>query len=144
MARRGRDGASAGGGALLFLDQTLAGDAVTGERQRFETLVADRLAAALALAERALVDLLQRGDDVAQQSPVAVAQLEEEFAVVGGIRLVAEILDRVVFLILAVGRVCDRPRRRAAAASRADFFLKLASRSFFITTSLAICRRRSR
>jgi hypothetical protein len=72
--RRGRDGVSAGGGALLFLDQTLAGDAVTSEGQRLETLVADGLAAALALAERALVDLLKRGDDVAQQSPVAVAR----------------------------------------------------------------------
>src|SRR6185503_18019089 len=75
-----------------------------GERQRFETLVADGLAAALAVPEGAVVDLLQGGDDVAQQAPIAVAQLEEEFPVVGGIRLVAEILDRIVFLILAVGR----------------------------------------
>ena len=119
--RRGRDGASAGGGALLFLDQTLAVDAVAREGQRLEALVGDGLAAALAVAEGALVDLLQRGHDVAQQPPVAVAQLEEELPVVGGIRLVAEILDRVVFLILAVGRGATDLRRRAAAASRAAF-----------------------
>src|SRR4030095_1113786 len=104
LDRPGRGGASGGGGSFLFLDQTLAGDAVAGEGQRFEALVADGLAAALAVAERALVDLLQRGHDVAQQTPVAVAQLEEELPVVGGILLVAEILDRIVFLILAVGR----------------------------------------
>src|SRR5262245_40041639 len=100
--RRGR--ASAGGGALLFLDETLASDAVAGEGQRFESLVADGLAAALAVAEGTVVDLLKRGHDVAQQAPVAVAQLEEELPVVGGVRLVAEVLDRIVFLILAVGR----------------------------------------
>ena len=81
------------------------------------------------LAEGAVVDLLQRGDDVAQQTAVAVAQLEEELPVVGGVRLVAEILDRVVFLILAVGRGATDPVGKLPLLVE-QLFLKLASRSF--------------
>src|SRR5262249_49216976 len=88
--------------ALLFLHQPLAIDAVTRERQRIESLVGDRLAAALAGAERAVLDFLQRHHDLAQQSTIAVAELEEEFARVGRIGLIAEILDRIVFLVLAI------------------------------------------
>src|SRR5207247_2458499 len=44
------------------------------------------------------------GDDLAQQAPVAVAEFVEELPVVRRIRLVAEVLDRVVFLVLAVKR----------------------------------------
>src|SRR5262249_5868488 len=88
--------------ALLFLHQPLAIDTVTRERQRIESLVGDRLAAALAGTERPVLDLLQRHHDLAQQSAIAVAELEEKFARVGGVGLIAEILDRIVFLILAI------------------------------------------
>src|SRR5262245_27529223 len=105
MRQDGRGGeASAGGGALLLFDDPLAVDAVARERQGLQPLVADRLATALAIAEGAVVDLLQRGDDVAQQAVIAVAQLEEELARVRRVGLVAEILDRVVVLIFAVNR----------------------------------------
>ena len=78
--------------------------------------------------------LLQRGHDVAQQPPVAVAQLEEELARVGGIRLVAEILDGVVFLVLAVERgPADLVGQLPLLLEQR--FLKYASRSFLIATS---------
>src|SRR6266480_3321524 len=92
------------GHALLLLDDPLAVDAVPRERQRLESLLGDRLAAALARAEGAVLQFLQGGHDVAQQAPIAVAELEEELPVVRGICLVAEVLDRVVFLVLAVER----------------------------------------
>jgi hypothetical protein len=101
--------ASPGRGTLLLLDEPLAVDAVARERQRLQPLVADRLAAALAIAERSVVDLLQGGDDVPQQSSVPVAELEEELAGVGGVRLVPEILDGVVVLMLAVRRRATHP-----------------------------------
>src|SRR5689334_22736726 len=78
----------AGGHPLLLLDRALTLDAVARERQRFEPLLGDFLAAPLAAAERAIVDLLQRGDHIAQEPTVAVAELEEELARVGGVRLV--------------------------------------------------------
>src|SRR5215475_1067694 len=90
-ARPARPGRLARGHALFFLDEPLAVDAI-----------------ALARAVRAVLDLLQGGDDLAQQPPVAVAQLEEKLARVGGVRLIAEILDRVVLLVLPVeGRAAD-------------------------------------
>src|SRR4030095_15183623 len=58
---RARDGgASPGGGPLLFLDRALAVDAVAREGQRLQPLVGDRLAAPLAVAARAGVDLFAR------------------------------------------------------------------------------------
>src|SRR5215475_12050787 len=107
-ARPARPGRLARGHALFFLDEPLAVDAIARERQGVQTLLGDRLAAALARAVRAVLDLLQGGDDLAQQPPVAVAQLEEKLARVGGVRLIAEILDRVVLLVLPVeGRAAD-------------------------------------
>src|SRR5437879_5509831 len=67
-------------------------------------LLGERLSAPLARTKAAALQLLQGGDDIAQQAPVAVAEFEEELPVVRGIRLVAEVLDRVVFLVLAVKR----------------------------------------
>src|SRR2546428_17594 len=61
-----------------------------------------RLAAPLAGAEGAVLDLLESQDDVAEQATVAVAQLEEELSGVGRVGLIAQILDRVVLLVLAV------------------------------------------
>src|SRR6266508_350382 len=90
------------GHPLLFLDQPLAADAMAREGQRLEPFFGDRLAAPLARAERAVVQLLERRHDVPQQAPVAVAQLEEKFPRICGVRLVAEVLDRVVFLIFSV------------------------------------------
>src|SRR5256712_3622799 len=100
-ARRGR-ARLARGHPLLFLDHPLAADAMAREGQRLEPFLGNRLAAPLARAERTVVQLLERGDDVPQQPAVAVAQLEEELSRVCGVRLVAEILDRVVFLIFSV------------------------------------------
>src|SRR5690348_15446570 len=91
-----------GGGALFLFDRALALDAVPRERQRLQALLGDRLAAALAVAEPALVDLLQGQHDLFQEPAVAVAQLEEELAIVGGGRLVAQVLDGVVFGTLPV------------------------------------------
>src|SRR5688572_5111209 len=113
VMRRGEDdrggaAASPDDRALLLLDEPLAVDAVAREGQRLEALVGDRLAAALAVAERAVLDLLERGDDVAQDPPVAVAQLEEELPGVGGVGLIPEILDCVVFLL------CCRVERGAS------------------------------
>src|SRR2546421_319570 len=82
---------------LLLFGQPLAIDAVTRERQRLQALVADDLAAALAVAERAVVDPLQRGDDVTEKAILAVAQLEEEFARIGGVGLAGGILHPGLF-----------------------------------------------
>src|SRR5262245_31674511 len=90
------------GHPLLFLDHPLAVDTVARERQSLEPLLGDRLAAPLARAERAVVQLLQGRDDIAQQPAVAVAQLEEEFSRVRSVRLVAEVLDGIVFLVFSV------------------------------------------
>src|SRR5438445_2796733 len=103
--RRRADGAgSTRRHALLFLHQPLAIDAITRERKRVESLVGDRLAAALAGPERSILDLLQRHHHFAQQPAIAVAQLEEKFPRVRRVRLIAEVFDRVVFLVLAVER----------------------------------------
>src|SRR6266508_2390524 len=91
-----------GGGALFFFDEPLAVDAVAGEGQRLEALVGDDLPAALAVAEVASVDLLQRRDDFLQDPAVPVAQLEEELAVVRCRGLVPEILRGVVVGALGV------------------------------------------
>src|SRR5262245_54470598 len=99
---RGRQ--SPGGHPLLFLHQALTVDAVARERQRVQTPVGDRLPAPFACAEGAIVDLLQRGDDVAKQPTIAVAKLEEELAGVGRVGLVTEVLDGIVLLILPVER----------------------------------------
>src|SRR5262245_35917939 len=101
-ALRGRQ--SPGGHPLLFLHQSLTVDAIAREGQGVQTPVRDRLPAPFASAERAVVELLQRGDDVAEQPTVAVAKLEEELARVGRVGLVAEILDGIVLLILPVER----------------------------------------
>src|SRR3989442_248068 len=90
------------GHPLLFLDHPLAADEMAREGQRLEPFFGDRLAAPLARAERAVVQLLERRHDVPQQTPVAVAQLEEKLPRICGVRLVAEVLDRVVFLIFSV------------------------------------------
>ena len=111
----------AGGHPLLLLDQPLAVDAVARERQRLEAPLGNGLAAPLTAAERAVVDLLQRRDDVTQQSTVAVPQLEKELARVGGVGLVAEVLDGVVFLVLAVERgTPDLLRQLAVLLDEAD------------------------
>src|SRR5437762_13146115 len=94
----------AGRHPFLLLDHTLAIDAVARERQGLQPLVTDGLAAALAVAERAVVDLLQRRHDVAEDPAVAVAELEKELARIGGVGLIAEILDGVIFLVLNVQR----------------------------------------
>src|SRR5512143_3289055 len=93
------------GGALFLFDRALALDAVARERQRLQALLGDRLAAALAVAEAALADLLQGQHDLLQEPPVSVAQLEEEFTIVGRRGLVAQILDGVVLGSLAVEHV---------------------------------------
>src|SRR5437588_270094 len=99
---RGRDARLARGHPLLFFDHALAIDTVTRERQRLEPLFGNRLVAPLARAERAVVELLEGRDDVAEQPPVAVAELEEELSRVRGIGLVAQVLDRVVFGVFSV------------------------------------------
>src|SRR5213594_3171468 len=100
-ARR-RGARLARGHPLLFLDHPLAVDAVARERQRLEPLLGNRLVASLARPERAIVELLEGRDDVAEEPTVAVAELEEELASVRGVRLVAQVLDRVVLRILPV------------------------------------------
>src|SRR3990172_7997520 len=90
------------GRRLLLLYQTLAVDAVAGERQRLEPLFGDRLAAPLANPERPFLDFSEGTDHFLEESPVAVAQLEKELAVVGIIGLVPEVLDRVVLLTLRI------------------------------------------
>src|SRR5262249_7040876 len=114
-SRAGAGEASAGGGALLLLGQPLAVDAVARRGHRVQPLVADRLAAALAVAGGAVVDLLQRIDDVAQLAAVAVAELEEELARVGGVGLIPEVLDGVVVLVLAVQRGATHTRGELGA-----------------------------
>src|SRR5262249_3955551 len=84
--------------------QPLAVDAVAREREGVEAPFGDRLAAALALSEAALVELPQRDQDFFEEAPVTVAQLEQELAGVGGRPLVPQILDAVVFLPLAITR----------------------------------------
>src|SRR6267378_566444 len=90
------------GHPLLFLDHPLAADAVARERQGLEPFFGNRLAAPLARTEPAVVQLLQSRDNVAQQPTVAVAQLEEEFSRVRRVRLVAEVLDGIVFLVFSI------------------------------------------
>src|SRR5262245_49535751 len=106
---------SAGDGLVLALEAALAVDAIACERQGLEPLLADRLSAALALPEAAFVELLECGHHLAQEPPVAVAQLELELARVGSIGLVAEVFGRVVVETFLV--------ERAAA----DLGLKLAA-----------------
>src|SRR5919201_3722813 len=74
----------AGRHPLLLFDHALAIDAVAGEGQRLEALVTDGLAAALAVAERAVVDLLQRRYDVAENAAVGVAALRKKIARIRG------------------------------------------------------------
>src|SRR5258705_10972430 len=96
----GKGGAAealAGGRPLFFFDGALAVDAVARERQRFEPLLADGLAAALASAEAAVVELLKRGGDVLQLPALSVTQAEQKLPVVRARGLIAQILDRVVF-----------------------------------------------
>src|SRR5262245_48158606 len=100
MSQRGAT--SVCGGSLLLLDRPLTLDAVPGEGQGLEPLLGNRLAAALAVPESPFVDLLQRGHDFLEQPPVAIAELEEKFAVVGRGGLIAQVLDRVVLRSLAV------------------------------------------
>src|SRR6185503_13671762 len=91
-----------GRGTLFLFDRALALDAVARVRHRVQALVGDRLAAALAVAEPALGDLLQRERDLLQPPALAVAQLEEELAIVGGRGLVAQVLDGVIFGALPI------------------------------------------
>src|SRR5437879_5359895 len=95
-ARR-RDARLARGHPLLFFDHALAIDTVTRERQRLEPLFGNRLVASLARPERAVVELLEGRDDVAEQPPVAVAELAEELSGVRGVGLVTQVLARIVF-----------------------------------------------
>src|SRR5215471_3033904 len=90
------------GGALLFLHRALALDAISRERKGFQSLLGDGLTAALAIAESSLVDLLERRNHFLQQAPIPVAELEKELPIVGGRRLVSEVLDGVVLGALAV------------------------------------------
>src|SRR5262245_55315878 len=90
------------GASFFLLDGALALDAIAGERERFESLLRDCFTAALAIAEAPLVQLLQGGHHFFQQPPIAIAQLEQELAVVGRRGLISEILDRVVVGTLAV------------------------------------------
>src|SRR5690242_107427 len=95
----------AGGGALFLFRRALALDAEARERERLEALLGDRLAAALAVAEAALRDLLQGERDLLQEPAVTVAQLEVELTIVGRGSLVAQVLDGVVFGTLPVEHV---------------------------------------
>src|ERR1051325_6667758 len=98
-------GPLAGRGALFLFRRPLALDAVARERERLEALLGDGLAAALAVAEAALGDLLERERDLLQESAVAVAQLEQELTIVGRRSLVAQVLDGVVLGTLPVEHV---------------------------------------
>src|SRR5262245_10744835 len=101
--RTNTDGpALAGRGALFLFDGSLALDAVPRVRQRLEALVRNGLPAALAVAEATLGDLLQRQRDLFQSPAVAVAQLEEELAIVGRRGLVTQVLDGIVFGALPI------------------------------------------
>src|SRR5215467_12538764 len=91
------------GRALFFLDGPLTLDAVTGERQCFETLLRDGFPAPLAVAEIAFLELLKGGTYFLEQTSITVAELEEEFPVVRSGRLIAEVLGGIVFGALGVG-----------------------------------------
>src|SRR5262249_23241230 len=95
---------SAGGGLVLALEAPLALDAVAREGKRVEPLLANRLAASLALSEAPLVELPERGPHLTQESAVPVAELELELAGVRGVGLVAEILGGVLVEALLVER----------------------------------------
>src|SRR5262249_42060453 len=99
-----RRAGSAGGGLVFALEAPLALDAVSRERQGIAALLADRLAAPLALPEAPLVELPERGHHLAQEPPVSVAELELELAGVRRIGLVAEILGRVLVEAFLVDR----------------------------------------
>src|SRR5215831_763674 len=103
----------------------MALDAIARERECLEPLFRDGLSAALAVAETTLVDLLQSRHHFFQESPVAIAQLEEELAIVRRGRLIAEVLDGVVFRPLAVQHVL------------ADFFDELAVLLFQLLAKVA-------
>src|SRR5215470_4902701 len=90
------------GGPLLLLDRALTLDAVAGERQRLKPLLRDGLATALAVAEAAFIDLLQRRDNFLEEAPIAIAELEQEFPVVRRARLVAQVLDGIVLRTLTI------------------------------------------
>src|SRR5262249_36493966 len=64
------------GRPLFLLDGALALDAVAGEGERLQPLLGDGFSATLAVAEAPLVHLLQGGDNLLEQSPIAIAQLE--------------------------------------------------------------------
>jgi hypothetical protein len=128
-------GALPGGRALFFFDEALTVDAVAGEGQRFEALVGD-LPASLAVAEVASVDLLQGGDDFLQDPAVAIAQLEEELAVVGRGGLIAEVLREIVLGLLPYSTFFPTSSTSWRCFS-SSFFLNWASRSFFIAVSSA-------
>src|SRR5205823_10886288 len=80
----GRSARLAGRHPLLLFDHTLTIDAVAGEGERLETLVTDGLAAALAVAERAVGGLLPRRHDAAEEPAVAVGGLGKEPPRIGG------------------------------------------------------------
>src|SRR5215468_10685333 len=91
------------GRALFLLDGPVTLDAVTGERQCFETLLRDGFPAPLAVAEIAFLELLKGGTYFLEQTSITVAELEEEFPVVRSGRLIAEVLGGIVFGALGVG-----------------------------------------
>src|SRR5678809_1555658 len=98
-------GPLAGRGALFLFRRALALDAEARERERFEALLGDGLAAALAVAEATLVDLLKGEGDLLQEAAVTVAQLEQELAIIGRGSLVTQVLDGVVLGTLPVEHV---------------------------------------
>src|SRR6266496_6010721 len=90
------------GGALFFFDRPLALDAVAGKGKRLQALLRDRLPAPFAIAEITLFELFRSGADFFEEAPVAVAELEEEFAVVRRRSLISQVLGGVVFRTLGV------------------------------------------
>ncbi len=86
--RHGRSGAAAlaGGGALFLFDRALAVDAVARERQRLEALVGDGSPQRSQSPKPPSSIFCSAEHDFLQQPAVAVAQLEEELAVVGRTR----------------------------------------------------------
>src|SRR5262249_58797618 len=78
---------SAGGGLVLALEAPLALDAVAREGERIEPLLADRLAASLALPEAPFVELPERGHHLPHEAAVAGTQLQLEPADGRGARL---------------------------------------------------------
>src|SRR5262249_956526 len=91
------------GGALFFLDGPLALDAVAGEGKSFQALLRDGFSAPLAVAEVPLLELLQRAPPLLDQPPVPLPELEQEFPVVRGGSLIAEVFGGIVFRTLGVG-----------------------------------------